>query len=156
MIYFGERDISRSDMCHFQADAHCFSYHGSSGQGDVSVSPRPWVTVGSRVIRFVVGEINQFYVLSYRNLGLICPPSITEYILTGTTPVVPFKPIILLPVWQKIEGLRGTHCLANVQGVHAVGSRKVMTCEDLKATLERKAQTDCSFSQFCLGSGPWA
>lgn len=40
----------------------------------------------------------------------------------------------------------GTHCLAKIEGVLAVGSGKVVACENLRGTLERKAQTDGGFS----------
>lgn len=51
-----------------------------------------------------------------------------------------------MPLWKEIERLTGTHCLAKVEGVLAVGSGKVVACEDLRGTLERKTQTDGSFS----------
>lgn len=154
MIGFGQRNMSRSDVCHFQADSHCFSHQGSNVEV-MPVSLRPWVTAGSRAslltcIRHIVGMRNQLCVLR-QWFGLTCFQSITYFILTGIIPTVPSNPWFCASVKQnRIEEDTMT---GKGRGVLALGRWwHVM----ISGNMERRAKTDWRYSQFCLDPGEWA
>lgn len=94
--------MSRSDVCHFQADSNCFS-HGSSVQVMPLLAQGPeWPQVSESLHWACRGSEE-----SVLRFGVGCFQSIIYSILTGSTPAIPSKPMILCRCEEKERHLRG-------------------------------------------------